>query len=243
MIYHSYTKLQILPVMPLTNLKKKRHSEVFIQLKEKIIEGEYHNNERLPAERDLAEAFGVARGTVRSALEQLESAGYVKKKTGSGTFVSHYRSFDTFNIVDDVSPIELIDTRLAIEPYIVKLVILNANQRSLREIEHTLREAAKHCDNPNDFSHYDEAFHLQLARCTQNPLLEWIYGKINDIRSHKQWNESKAAVLSEEKMRRYCQEHRELFEAIKKRDQIEAGSIITEHLLRAKRHLSDPQLF
>jgi len=229
--------------MPIDNIKKKRHSEIFIQLKEKIIEGDFHNNERLPAERDLAEAFSVARGTIRSALEQLETAGYVKKKTGSGTFVSHYQSFDKFNIVDDVSPIELIDTRLAIEPYIVKLVILNANQRSLREMDHTLREAAKHCDNPNDFSHYDEAFHLQLARNSQNPLLEWIYGKINDIRSHKQWNESKGAVLSEEKMRRYYQEHRELFEAIKKRDQIEAGRIITEHLLRAKRHLSDPQLF
>lgn len=229
--------------MPLDKLKRKRHSEVFIKLKEKIIEGEYHNNERLPAERELAEAFEVARGTVRSALEQLETAGYVKKKTGSGTFVSHYRGFDQFNIEDDVSPIELIDTRLAIEPYIVKLAILNANQRSLREMDLTLREAAKHSDNQNDFSHYDEAFHLQLARCAQNPLLEWIYGKINDIRSHKQWNESKAAILSEEKMRKYSNEHRELFEAIKKRDQIEASRIITEHLMRAKRHLSDPQFF
>ena len=229
--------------MPLDKIKPKRHSEVFIQLKEKIVDGEYHNNERLPAERDLAEAFGVARGTIRSALEQLETAGYVKKKTGSGTFVSHYRGFDQFNIEDDVSPIELIDARLAIEPYIVKLAILNANQRSLREIDHTLREAVKHCDNPNDFSHYDEAFHLQLARCAQNPLLEWIYGKINDIRSHKQWNVSKAAVLSEEKMVKYCNEHRALFEAIKRRDQKEAGQIITEHLLRAKRHLSDPEIF
>jgi len=229
--------------MPLEKIKKKRHSEIFIKMKEKIIEGEYHNNERLPAERELAEAFGVARGTVRSALEQLETAGYVKKKTGSGTFVSHYRGFDQFNIEDDVSPIELIDARLAIEPYIVKLVILNANQRSLREIDTTLREAAKHCDNRNDFSHYDEAFHLQLARCSQTPLLEWIYGKINDIRSHKQWNDSKAAILSEEKMTKYVQEHRALFEAIKKRDQIEAGEIITEHLLRAKRHLLDPQVF
>ena len=226
--------------MPLKNLKKKRHSEVFIKLKEKILEGEYQNNERLPAERDLAEAFDVARGTVRSALEQLESAGYVKKKIGSGTFVNHYQRFDNFNIVDDVSPIELIDTRLAIEPYIIKLVILNANQRALREIDQTLREAAKHCDNPNDFSHYDEAFHLQLARCTQNPLLEWIYVKINDIRSHKQWNESKANVLSEEKMMNYYHEHCELFDAIKKRDHKEAERIITEHLLRAKRHLTDP---
>ena len=110
-------------------------------------------------------------------------------------------------------------------------------------MDQTLREAAKHCDNYNDFSHYDEAFHLQLARCTQNPLLEWIYGKINDVRSHKQWNDSKKAVLSEDKMVKYCQEHRDLFEAIKSRDQIEAGKIITEHLLRAKRHLSDPQVF
>jgi DNA-binding FadR family transcriptional regulator len=226
--------------MPINSIKKKRHSEVFVSLKESIVNGHYHNNERLPSERELADAFKVARGTIRSALEQLEMAGYVKKKSGSGTFVTHYQGFDTFNIEEDVSPLELIDARLAIEPYIVKLVILNANQRSLREIENTLREATKHCDNPNDFSHYDEAFHLMLARCSQNPLLEWIYGKINDIRSHKQWNDSKQAILSEEKMNNYCREHRALFEAIKKRDQIEASVIITNHLLRAKRHLSDP---
>jgi len=43
---------------------------------------------RLPATRDLARQYSLARGTVVAAFEQLKSEGYVEGSIGSGTYVS-----------------------------------------------------------------------------------------------------------------------------------------------------------
>jgi GntR family transcriptional regulator len=44
-------------------------------------------NDALPAERDLAEEFGVSRITVRKAIDGLVSEGLLMRRQGSGTFV------------------------------------------------------------------------------------------------------------------------------------------------------------
>jgi GntR family transcriptional regulator len=43
----------------------------------------------LPSERVLAERFGVARMTVRGAVNELEARGLVRRVAGRGTFVQH----------------------------------------------------------------------------------------------------------------------------------------------------------
>ena len=43
---------------------------------------------RLPSTRDLASQYGLARGTIVNAFEQLKSEGYVEGSVGSGTYVS-----------------------------------------------------------------------------------------------------------------------------------------------------------
>jgi GntR family transcriptional regulator len=45
------------------------------------------SNDALPAERDLAEDFGVSRITVRKAIDGLVSEGLLMRRQGSGTFV------------------------------------------------------------------------------------------------------------------------------------------------------------
>jgi len=62
-------------------------SKVVAQLRRRIVEGEYSYEERLPAERSLAEEFGVSRGTIRSVLLILEQQHLVNRQIGSGTFV------------------------------------------------------------------------------------------------------------------------------------------------------------
>ena len=42
---------------------------------------------RLPAERRLADALGVSRGTVVAALDQLVDRGVVERRPGSGSYV------------------------------------------------------------------------------------------------------------------------------------------------------------
>lgn len=45
----------------------------------------------LPSERVLAEQFGVARMTVRGAIDSLETAGMIRREPGRGAFVQHPR--------------------------------------------------------------------------------------------------------------------------------------------------------
>ena len=57
-------------------------------LRAEILEGRLRPGARLPATRDLARQYGLSRGTIVSAFEQLKSEGYVDGSVGSGTYVS-----------------------------------------------------------------------------------------------------------------------------------------------------------
>jgi GntR family transcriptional regulator/MocR family aminotransferase len=53
-----------------------------------ILEGRLRPGARLPGTRDLADRYGLSRGTIVNAFEQLRSEGYVEGSVGSGTYVS-----------------------------------------------------------------------------------------------------------------------------------------------------------
>lgn len=211
---------------------------VFNKIRDSIVNGHYSYNERLPSERDLANRYKAARGTIRSALEQLEQASLVHRKFGSGTYVTYKNDFHHEDIAEETSPLELIETRLAIEPYMVKLVVLNASNRDLNRLEQVLEQTSNTDHDPDAFSKADEAFHLMLATCSQNPLLTWIYQRINDIRSHNQWSARKTNILTPQKIQAYNAQHRQLLEAIRQRDQVKASNIISSHLQQARRDIT-----
>ncbi len=50
--------------------------------------GELPPGSRLPAERDLADSYGIAVGTVRQAIAELRSRGIVVTLPAKGTYVS-----------------------------------------------------------------------------------------------------------------------------------------------------------
>ena len=56
-------------------------------LRERLAPGRARPGDRLPPEKELAEGLGVSRGTLRLALERLESNGEIVRRQGSGTFV------------------------------------------------------------------------------------------------------------------------------------------------------------
>jgi len=61
---------------------------LYEQLRISILEGRLKPGARLPATRDLAEAYQLSRPTIVTAFEQLKSEGYVEGRIGSGTYVS-----------------------------------------------------------------------------------------------------------------------------------------------------------
>ena len=57
-------------------------------LRKEILAGTLSAGTRLPSSRDLARQYGLARGTIVNAFEQLATEGYVEGTVGSGTYVS-----------------------------------------------------------------------------------------------------------------------------------------------------------
>jgi GntR family transcriptional regulator len=58
--------------------------EIFV---EKIVNGEWVPGQVLPAEKDLCAQYGVSRGPMRQALDELVRAGMITRKQGKGTWV------------------------------------------------------------------------------------------------------------------------------------------------------------
>lgn len=58
------------------------------QLKTLINKGELQPDTLLPSEREYSEKFGISRMTVRQALSNLVSQGYLYRQKGKGTYVS-----------------------------------------------------------------------------------------------------------------------------------------------------------
>jgi len=67
---------------------KPRHSVVFEQIQREIADGRYQPGDRLPTEAELVRRFDVSRTTITRALKDLEHLGVLRRRRGSGTYVS-----------------------------------------------------------------------------------------------------------------------------------------------------------
>lgn len=65
-----------------------RHS-LARELRARIRAGEWRPGERIPSEPELARQETVSRSSMRAAITMLEEEGYVSRRHGSGTYVTH----------------------------------------------------------------------------------------------------------------------------------------------------------
>ena len=64
-----------------------KHREVFSALRREIQAGAWQPGARLPSEAELVSRFAVSRITVSRAVRDLQQAGLVERRAGSGTFI------------------------------------------------------------------------------------------------------------------------------------------------------------
>jgi DNA-binding FadR family transcriptional regulator len=208
-------------------------------LQRAIETGAYSEGDRLPPERQLAETFHAARSTVRRALDQLERAGLVSRRLGSGTFVGATKAAGRRpgDLVDELSPLQLIEARLAVEPFTTRLAVLHATRRNLDDMEAVLAQAEACVNDKDAFSKWDGEFHLLIARASANPLLLSVYRQINHVRLHAQWDAMKEKILTPDVIADYNRQHRGIFNALHVRDAQLAQALISEHLEKAREDL------
>src|SRR6266852_4188195 len=72
-------------VLPPLQAGRQARRWLYDALRTEILEGRLRPGARLPSTRDLAGQYGLARGTIVNAFEQLKSEGYVEGSVGSGT--------------------------------------------------------------------------------------------------------------------------------------------------------------
>jgi GntR family transcriptional regulator/MocR family aminotransferase len=72
--------------------------QIYRQVRDGILAGNFQPALKLPSSRDLAKELGVSRNTVALAFDWLASEGYVECRTGAGTFVAGYLPERAFNV-------------------------------------------------------------------------------------------------------------------------------------------------
>ena len=75
-------------ILPLREAGIPAYRWLYHSLRAEILEGRLRPGARLPGTRDLADQYGLSRGTIVYAFEQLKSEGYLEGSVGSGTYVS-----------------------------------------------------------------------------------------------------------------------------------------------------------
>lgn len=218
--------------------KKPGATEIAGILRREIAKGVLASKDRLPAERILAEKYGVARGTVREALNQLDSEGLVEIRAGSGTYVIYDPAERANTVISNARPLELIDARFALEPHICRLAVLHATPEDFRKAEDLLTEMEANVSDPVVFSRADTKFHTLLAETTNNSLLIWIISQINSVRNQEQWAHMRAITLDESIMAQYNKQHRQILNAIRTREPERAATLMKQHLETARLSLT-----
>src|SRR6202041_893169 len=145
------------------------YEQIVQQIEDSILKGALKPGDQLPAERDLAQRFGVSRTAVREAVKALREKGLVEAYSGRGTFITDGTSQAVRQSLDLGAKIgqpegstHLAEMRAILEPEIAALAAIRIQEPELA----TMREAVAVMDragsDPDAYIEADLDFHLAL---------------------------------------------------------------------------------
>ena len=150
-------------------------AEIRRRLADAIHTGQLAPGTPLPAERVLCQEFGVARTSVREAIQGLVIAGYVERR-GNRSVVAERLPEVNFAGDDRKALVtQLFEVRQVIEPAIVEMAARRATDEQRAEIAAHRRASRRACSRSS--ATIDKQFHAALARSCGNPLLNEVHAK------------------------------------------------------------------
>ncbi len=204
--------------------------KVIAKVKELINSGVLKPGDRLPAERKMATDLGFGRTQIREALHKLEFYGIIKTLPQSGSVINGLDINTLDGLISDVLNLQgydfysLVETRLVLEVNVIRLCAERCTDEDLKIIEKAHEDYIKNYDTP-DRVRLDFAFHRAIAEASHNPvfkaMLLIIIPDIMTIYQRDRICAPSTAVIDEHKL---------MFDAIKKRDGDLAAKIMTQHL-------------
>jgi GntR family transcriptional repressor for pyruvate dehydrogenase complex len=170
---------------------RRAFDEIVAQVRGMVRSGELQPGDRLPAERVLAEQFGVSRNSVREALRMMEISGLVALRTGAGggAFVAEpdpgvaARGLaDAFQL-NGLSPSDVTEARLWLESTVVRVACERMTEEYLQALYDNVNEAAQAAgeDDWERTALVHVEFHNLLADATGNPVMSILMRSMADL--------------------------------------------------------------
>jgi len=233
-------KTDIEPLTAITAHERATPSLVYRSLLKSIHEGRIVPGAKLPNERDIARQLKTSRTAVRSALAMMERQGLIRRRVGSGTFLTDdaghiFDKMDQTSIASHTSVpsfVEIVEGRLLFEPAMMHLVASRVEPSEIEAMRETLEDIVN-APSWREFKERIYALHQLIFAATKNKFLIQI---MDDIVADR-----RAVVFDGKNTDRQAplqvreQTHKELsaiVEAIADRKGKRAQELTSDHLMR-----------
>lgn len=215
---------------------KKLYIQIYNQILSEVQSGSFQIGDRLPSERELCLQFGVSRAPVRQALSALEMNGIIYSRQGEGAFIKSTQIIGSNTqssfFLNSVSPEDIVEARMNIEPLIVKLAALRATEEDIQELKNTINQMEKETAKGIYVPETDEELHLGIAKASHNELYITFMRAITDaMKQQEMWKFIRDRTVTRPDYRDVnFQEHKDLIKAIEEHNQKEAVKIMKYHM-------------
>ncbi len=241
--------------MGFDQVRQRRLSDDIVeQLEGMILEGTLKSGERLPAERALAEQFGVSRPSLREAIQKLAAKGLLVSRQGGGNYVvdslGSTFSDPLLHLLENnpEAQRDLLEFRQTLEASCAYYAALRATEVD-RERLTAAFEALQDCyARADEVSRVEEGaadarFHLAIAEASHNAvLLHTIRGLFDLLKRNVVTNIGGMYQQRTETRDMLINQHRDLYLAIIEGRAEQAREVSTRHLLYVQEVLEEVRL-
>ena len=228
---------------------EKLSTAVTRQIEKLILQGILRPGERLPAERDLAEKFGVSRPSLREAIAELQDKGLLTTRAGAGIYVADVlgNAFSDALIRlfadHDEAVFDYIAFRRDLEGLAACRAAQLASDTDLQVIQTIMdkMEASHKKTNPSDEARLDAEFHMAIIEASHNVvMLHMMRSMFQLLREGVFYNRQ---VMFKQRTTRgaLLDQHRAINSAIQARDPDAARAAVIAHLCYVEKSLADQQ--
>ena len=217
------------------------------ELERRILDGEFGPGDRLPPERQLAEALGVSRASLREAIQKLTARGWLRSRQGEGTFVTEQlqASFaDPWQQLIEQHPSvreDLLEFRHMLEAKAAALAAQRASEEDIETIRgaYLRMENAYATDDLQALVQADVAFHQALVQAAHNAVFSQLSSSLFRVmREHIELNlEILMRVPSAREQ--LGEQHRAVWHAVLARDSRAASAAMESHIDYVRQSLSE----
>jgi GntR family transcriptional regulator, transcriptional repressor for pyruvate dehydrogenase complex len=218
-------------------IKVKRVSDqAYEQIRDLIFRGQLKPGEQVMSERELAQALGVSRPTVREAIKQLVTMGLLEHRQGQGTFVRSIEEQRGLNplaaMIEGHNPTleELLEVRMGLEGQAVSLAAQRATPEDLQILEKALTHMLAENQAGRLGIEEDVSFHMAIAFATKNPVQVHIMKTFYDLLHYGIKENLHFLYEDPANLDAIGQQHTEIFQGIKDHDREAAYTAMIRHI-------------